>query len=223
MASNKSCAWIAGCPLSPANLLTVGISASYLVGYSGYDKATKQFLIRDKLAKLFSFADPRYSVKELNKAVGLTAMTIGNTVAIGCLFQGIHRPLLSGEAIQTLTRRTVWLVLAHASFSSWEYRQRFFNAKALSMGLGLAAFQLWLALNAAVGNRTSSIIPSWYPVLTAKLPVLVAAASVLSTAHVFTMERNSTSKKVEMRPVGYWGLIISGIIATASVVALGVS
>ncbi len=91
--------------------LGAGTVASYLVLYSGYDKATRSLRIRAKVGKILSFADLRFTLHELNKVAGLAGLTLAGAALLPV-------PPHFAEAARPAA---AVLTLAHAGFSALSF------------------------------------------------------------------------------------------------------
>lgn len=212
---------------STANLLTTaGIASAYLILYSGYDKATSQYQITKKLSNLFSFKNPTASIVELNKAIGLTAMSLANATALSLLLQrGGH---VSASTTKELGWTTAVLAGVHGVYSGYKYRSRFFSGpKVLPMFLGPISLWALFAWNDKLGNFASPRTRLWFTgfselpsfVSSAASTTLAAVSSALLTTHVFLMEQNAATGKLAMRPAGVAGLIGSFVASGVLIVS----
>ena len=199
-------------PSTKPIVAAAGIAAAYLVLYSGYDKATKGFDVRRKLRTIFTFQNPVFSMNEINKAVGLTAMSTTSLAVLAVMFPS----RFSNEFSKSASATAYYLAALHAGWSVWHHFGRY-STKPLAMVLGHASIAAVHTLSVSRGSSSwlHVLLPQQLTAVTKYTSALALMASVLVTCHVFAMERNPKSKTVEMRPAGWYGLL--GSLVTSAV------
>lgn len=216
--------------LSP-NTVALCVGGSYLILYSGYDKANKKFDVVKRLTALFSFRNPASSMVEINKMVGLTCMSLFNLATVAYLCSKCTSSVVPGskkEIAKNLVgpladRGLLLAVLWHGPYSSYKYVSRFSSTspKRMAMFLGPISVAAMTLFTARAGGL------SWLPQSAVSLaqrascgvsmPTVVAVSSVIATAHVYLMERSAGTWSVAMRPFGLLGLVASAVVSVGAV------
>ncbi len=207
-------------PTSKNAAVTTGcVAISYLVLYSGFDKATQQYKIVAKLKAIFGFGNVTQSLNEINKVLGLTAMS---TVSAACLAAAC--PAITNSAYsRQLALYGLQVGAVHGIYSAFQFFSRFSGPKRLAMVLGSASVWALALYNRSLGNAVpgGAILAKVEGVIGKQAPQrLAVAASSVVYFHVLLMETNSETGKLVMRPFGKLGLAIAGVTAMTSLVTL---
>jgi hypothetical protein len=200
-----------------AGVVTGCVAVSYLVLYSGFDKASQQYKVCSKLMAIFGFSNVTVSLNELNKVLGLTAMS---TVSAACLSAAC--PCYVNTAFsRQLALYGLQLGAVHGVYSSARFFSRFSGSKRVAMFLGSASMWGLALYNRALGNSFSGdLVVAKVEGIIGKHSAerLAAAASSLVFLHVLRMETNTETGQLVMRPFGKLGLAVAGVTAALTVV-----
>eukprot|EP00992_Anisonema_acinus_P015328 TRINITY_DN9707_c0_g1_i1.p1 TRINITY_DN9707_c0_g1~~TRINITY_DN9707_c0_g1_i1.p1 ORF type:complete len:202 (+),score=22.99 TRINITY_DN9707_c0_g1_i1:63-668(+) len=188
-----------------AGLVTAGISAFYLVGYSGYDKATRSMQVSKKLTHIFSFSNTSESLLQLNKLLGLVGCTVLAAATAG---DAPHVEVggLLRRAAPSLRAHALAMLGLHGLYSSWRF-SKFIGAaskKGAGMAIGSTAVASLFAAN--FGNVSRDTVSKLLP-----------AAMVAGVTHFYLMETGP--KGLQIRPAGYAAFIAAGVALAISGIA----
>lgn len=202
-----------------ATLTTCVVAGAYLLLYSGYDKATKKYKIVSKLTAILTFKDPKQTLIELNKVLGLTAMSTVTAAALSLMCPVTK----SSDFTKSLAAQALELSLVHATFSGIQFSDRFFNAKRPAMMLGSISIFALAGLTRAIGNEIPFYCvarPVIEKLLVGRWSTLTwgAISTIAVSAHVMRMETTVETGKIMMRPFGLLGLYTSCLTAAINVV-----
>lgn len=212
-------------PITP-EVTTAGVFGFYLVAYSGYDKATRQFRIPEKLKNILlcetSFIQ---SVKELNKVAGLASLTL---IGLSQFIKQYSLPLATLLRSGTLLSYGINVGRVHGIFSMIEFRRRYTDSTyMLAMVLGSLTFWASFLLE-PLSFPQIPIVDSVFTTIGSYGAVHWKASCFVVTglalAHVLMMERKKGEGalgivKPQMRPAGLVSLVVSG----GALVLLGAS
>ena len=195
------------CGQCKAICVTAGITGSYLIGYSAYDKETKCFNF-GLLPKIFSFKNLTYSFKQINKVVGLVSLT---TLGVGYAPENS----LNKGCEQNLLKSGVILGLIHAFMSSTLYYKN--NPIAMINGRGKnVAFEVPALI---LGITASSILTSKALNKVFIKDDLTYFALAMAIVHFYFIETpTGKPQDLPVRPYGYMAFI-SSLFAVGSHVA----
>lgn len=183
--------------------VTGGTLGAYFLMYSAYDKASASYRFSN-LQKIFGFRSWRFSVVEINKVMGLSALTVFN---VGALLgvAALTTPQRDNAAV--VLKHAACLGLVHGAFSGVWYTRRFVDEKSVPMWLGVGA------------------VASLCAAVTAGSTAWLAAGTVLSTLHFYVMELGPAGpngwRKLNVRPAGKVGLLLSVCACAATLFAVG--
>jgi len=166
-------------------ILSTGITASYLVLYTAYDKKEKN-LVFSNLADLFLVRKGwNWTLVEANKALSLSGLTIMLTAFL---------PEFK-ENKQELTRIALGSLWIHSLYSYYKFYQfdirQVFSDKAVK--------QLSILLGA---SATGALWAGYLGIEALSASVLAAASTALGVAHFYTMEVDY-KYKLQVRPYAY--------------------